>query len=118
MSGLTLRPLTRREVRRIYRWEMCVAFPRSERRPLRSILAMMDRGEYDALGFYQAGTLEGYACCCAHRADLPTPPPPWKPIGRSTAPGFPRRCTGALYTFPSKRKRGPEHEYPGNRIFL
>ena len=22
---------------------------------------MMDRGEYDALGFYQAGTLEGYA---------------------------------------------------------
>ena len=61
MSGLTLRPLTRREVRRIYRWEMCAAFPRSERRPLRSILAMMDRGEYDALGFYQAGTLEGYA---------------------------------------------------------
>ena len=62
MSGdEVLRPLTRREVRMIYRWEMREAFPRAELKPLWSILGMMERGECDALGLFRGEELLGYA---------------------------------------------------------
>ena len=61
MSGPVLRPLSRKQVRRVYRWELSAAFPRAERRPLWSILRMMDDGVYDALGCWRGDELLGYA---------------------------------------------------------
>ena len=56
-----LRPLSRKEVRWIYRWEMKEAFPPAELKPLWSILSMMKRGECDALGLFRGEELLGYA---------------------------------------------------------
>ena len=56
-----LRPLSRREGRWIYRWEMKKAFPAAELKPLWSILSMMAAGEYDALGLFRGEELLGYA---------------------------------------------------------
>ncbi|MBM6869488.1 GNAT family N-acetyltransferase [Pseudoflavonifractor phocaeensis] len=56
-----LRPLSRRMLRALYRWEMIPAFPRSERRPLANLLRMCRRGDYDALGTFQGGMLIGLA---------------------------------------------------------
>lgn len=61
MSGPVLRPLSRKQVRRVYRWELSAAFPPAERRPLWSILRMMDDGVYDALGCWRGDELLGYA---------------------------------------------------------
>lgn len=61
MRELSLRPLSRKQVRRIYRWEMCTAFPQAERRPLWGILRLMASGNYDAFGLYQGDELMGYA---------------------------------------------------------
>ena len=61
MMELELRVLSRRQMRRLYRWEMREAFPRVELKPLWTILRLMERGEYDALGFYRGEELMGYA---------------------------------------------------------
>lgn len=60
-GGEVLRPLSRKEVRWIYRWEMKEAFPPAELKPLWSILSMMKRGECDALGLFRGEELLGYA---------------------------------------------------------
>ena len=61
MMELDMRVLSRQQMRRIYRWEMQEAFPRVELKPLWTILRLMERGEYDALGFYRGEELVGYA---------------------------------------------------------
>ena len=61
MSGPELRPLCRREVRWLYRWEMKAAFPRAERRSLGLILSMMARGNYQGWGLFRGGEVLGYA---------------------------------------------------------
>lgn len=58
---IALRPLSRRMLRALYRWEMVPAFPRSERRPLANLLGMCRRGDYDALGAFRGGELTGLA---------------------------------------------------------
>lgn len=62
MSGeAALRPLSRRDVRMLYRWEMKETFPSAELKPLWSILRMMQSGECDALGLFRGEELLGYA---------------------------------------------------------
>lgn len=50
IPALTVRELTREEVRRIWRERMQVDFPRNEIKPLRMIERALDRGEYLPLG--------------------------------------------------------------------
>lgn len=56
-----LRPLSRRMLRALYRWEMVPAFPASERRPLPNLLRMCRRGDYDALAAFRGEELVGLA---------------------------------------------------------
>ena len=87
MSGPVLRPLSRKQVRRVYRWELSAAFPRAERRPLWNILRMMDDGVYDALGCWRGDELLGYALL-------------W------LEPGIPFALLDYLGTIQGKRSRG------------
>ena len=50
VPALTVRELTREEVRRIWRERMRADFPRNELKPLRMIEEALDRGEYLPLG--------------------------------------------------------------------
>lgn len=63
-SGLELRPLDRRSLRLIYRSEMTQAFPRAERKPLRTIRTMVEAGLCDPVGLWRSGALMGYALSC------------------------------------------------------
>lgn len=58
---IELRPLSRKMLRALYRWEMVPAFPRSERRPLGNILRMCRRGDYDVLGAFCGAEVLGLA---------------------------------------------------------
>lgn len=61
MMELSVRPLSRKQVRCIYRREMKATFPPAELRPLWNIFNMMRQGNYHALGFYRGDEWMGYA---------------------------------------------------------
>lgn len=58
---LTLRRLSEAELREVFLRDMRRDFPRSELKPMRTILQMCREGVYDALGAYDAEGMAAYA---------------------------------------------------------
>ena len=58
---LDIRPLDRQEIADTYNVHLIRDFPDNERKPLRSILALHDRGLYPTYGLFEGETLLAYA---------------------------------------------------------
>ena len=58
---MEIRKLTRAQITEIYHKNMKRDFAGNELRPLFSLLAGFDRGEYDCFGFLDGGVLLAYA---------------------------------------------------------
>ena len=56
-----LKTLNADELTRLYRTELVNAFPPTELKPLKSMLALMAQNRYEALGMYDEKGLHGYA---------------------------------------------------------
>lgn len=88
---LNLRVLGDAQTRLLYGHQMCRDFPQSELKPLSSILAMRERGEYDVLGAFENGVMAGYALVCRpaqgriHLLDYFAVEPAVRGRGRGTA---------------------------------
>lgn len=54
-------PLTRSQVKKLYRTRLRRDFPRWERKPLRIILMSIDSGSYECYGLTDSGKILGYA---------------------------------------------------------
>lgn len=58
---MTLHPLTKDQLSALYRDELTADFPKSELKPLRAMLRLMDEGKYDPLLVLDGETPVGYA---------------------------------------------------------
>ena len=59
--NLCLKPLTIKEVKKVYKLFMTHDFPRAERKPLRMITKSLKNGNYECLGFFEGSELLSYA---------------------------------------------------------
>lgn len=62
--------LDEEQIRQIYNQHISRDFPPSERRSLKNLLLLLERGEYECLGAFDESRLMGYAFFVRHEKDL------------------------------------------------